>query len=147
MELAARLDEIGKPAWIGLMVLGFCVFWPVGLAILAFLIWSGRMGCWSRGGRGRWHHQHGEGESLAEHFREHWRRHQRRRGFPPSGNRAFDDYREGILERLESEQQEFREFLDRLRHAKDKAEFDEFMASRRTPPAPPEGTPPAERPD
>ncbi len=28
------------------------------------------------------------------------------------------------------------EFLDRLRHAKDKAEFDEFMAERRRPQGP-----------
>ncbi|MGH7112954.1 MAG: DUF2852 domain-containing protein [Stellaceae bacterium] len=35
------------------------------------------------------------------------------------------------MNRLEEEQREFREFLERLRHAKDKAEFDEFMAERR----------------
>ncbi len=49
----------------------------------------------------------------------------------PSGNRAFDDYRTETLRRLEDEQREFRDFLDRLRHAKDKAEFDQFMAERR----------------
>ena len=55
MELTAKLDDYGKPAWIGVMVLGFIVFWPVGLAILAYLIWSGRMGFWKCGGAGRWH--------------------------------------------------------------------------------------------
>ena len=34
------------------------------------------------------------------------------------------------MRRLEDEQREFKEFLDRLRHAKDKAEFDQFMAER-----------------
>ena len=48
-----------------------------------------------------------------------------------TGNRAFDEYRAETLRRLEDEQREFMEFLDRLRHAKDKAEFDEFMAERR----------------
>jgi hypothetical protein len=48
-----------------------------------------------------------------------------------SGNRAFDEYRAETLRRLEDEQREFKDFLDRLRHAKDKAEFDEFMAERR----------------
>jgi hypothetical protein len=48
-----------------------------------------------------------------------------------TGNRAFDEYRAETLRRLEEEQREFMEFLDRLRHAKDKAEFDEFMAERR----------------
>jgi Protein of unknown function (DUF2852) len=49
----------------------------------------------------------------------------------PSGNWAFDEYRAETLRRLEEEQREFKEFLDRLRHAKDKAEFDEFMSERR----------------
>ncbi|MBO0756360.1 MAG: DUF2852 domain-containing protein, partial [Bradyrhizobiaceae bacterium] len=41
------------------------------------------------------------------------------------------------LRRLEDEQREFKEFLQRLRMAKDKAEFDQFMAERRRPtPAP-----------
>ena len=37
--------------------------------------------------------------------------------------------------RLEEEQREFRDFLDRLRFAKDKTEFDQFMAERRNRPA------------
>ena len=41
------------------------------------------------------------------------------------------------LRRLEEEQKEFREFLDRLRHAKDKEEFDLFMAQHRSRPTPP----------
>lgn len=48
-----------------------------------------------------------------------------------SGNRAFDDYRAETLRRLEEEQHEFRDFLDRLRRAKDRAEFDQFLAERR----------------
>src|SRR5215467_10166586 len=55
MDIAAKLDDIGKPAWIGVMVLGFILFWPVGLAILAYLIWSGRMSCGKHGGAGRWY--------------------------------------------------------------------------------------------
>jgi hypothetical protein len=59
-----------------------------------------------------------------------------------SGNKAFDEYREDTLRRLEDEQREFRDFLTRLRMAKDKAEFDQFMADRRArgaaaPPPPP----------
>ena len=50
-----------------------------------------------------------------------------------SGNQAFDEYRTATLRRLEEEQREFREFLSRLRIAKDKAEFDQFMVARRTP--------------
>ena len=59
-----------------------------------------------------------------------------------SGNRAFDEYRAETLRRLEEEQKEFGSFLDRLRFAKDKAEFDQFMAElRQRPPTPPEQPP------
>ena len=64
-----------------------------------------------------------------------------------SGNAAFDEYRAETLRRLEDEQREFKDFLDRLRVAKDRAEFDQFMADRRRnrraptqpPPAPQQG--------
>ena len=119
VSIAERLDEIGKPAWIALMVLGFMLFWPVGLATLFFLIWSGRMGCWKHSRMQRWHER-------AEQRTNRWY------GEPPSsGNRAFDEYRAATLRRLEEEQREFTEFLGRLRFAKDKAEFDEFLADRR----------------
>jgi hypothetical protein len=64
-------------------------------------------------------------------------------GPPSSGNRAFDEYRTDTLRRLEEEQREFKEFLTRLRHAKDKEEFDAFMAQHRSRPAgPPNDSPP-----
>ncbi len=47
-----------------------------------------------------------------------------------SGNSAFDDYRAETLKRLEDEQREFKDFLERLRFAKDRAEFDQFMTGR-----------------
>ena len=50
---------------------------------------------------------------------------------PPSGNQAFDAYRANAICRLEEEQREFQSFLERLRQARDKAEFDTFMADRR----------------
>jgi hypothetical protein len=118
MGVAARLDDIGKPAWIALLVLSFMAFWPLGLAMLAFLIGSGRMGCWRH--RGRWRHE-GLHEAANRWFA----------GERPSGNRAFDEYRAETLRRLEEEQRAFNAFLDRLRFAKDKAEFDAFLAERR----------------
>ena len=51
MVIAEKLDELGKPAWIALIILSFIAFWPLGLAVLAFMIWSGRLSC---GGQGRW---------------------------------------------------------------------------------------------
>jgi len=127
-KLDNKLDDLGRPAWIALMVLGFIVFWPIGLGLLAYLIWSGRMGC-SKGNHGRWQRRGGA----------RWRDEAMRFGgfnrasMRTSGNHAFDEYREETLKRLEEEQKEFSDYLERLRMAKDKAEFDQFMAERRQP--------------
>ena len=53
----------------------------------------------------------------------------------PTGNAAFDAYRDETLKRLEDEHREFLDFLQKLREARDKAEFDQFMSSRQTPQA------------
>ena len=52
--LAAQLDDIGKPAWIGLTVASFILFWPLGLVLLGYLIGSGRMACRTNGSGDRW---------------------------------------------------------------------------------------------
>jgi hypothetical protein len=139
MPIVAKLDELGRPAWILLMILGFMWWWPVGLMILAFIIGSGRMSCGYRGDR--WERKMERLQHKMERMRGHmegrgdwWGWHQ-----SSSGNRAFDEYRAETLRRLEDEQREFRDFLARLRQAKDKAEFDQFMAERRNwpPEAPP----------
>jgi hypothetical protein len=111
------------------MIVGFMIFWPLGLAMLAYILWgdrldefksevnraTDRMGC--AFGRGR-HHRHGHPART--------------------GNVAFDDWREAELTRIEEERRkldearaEFDEYLRELRRAKDQEEFDAFMASRR----------------
>ncbi|MCC6889656.1 MAG: DUF2852 domain-containing protein [Hyphomicrobiales bacterium] len=112
-----KLDQWGMGAWIALMVVGFVLWWPVGLAVLAYLVWSGRMRCWKR--------DSGHGREAGRNPAGWW-------GTPSSGNRAFDEYRAETLRRLEEEQREFKEFLERLRFARDKTEFDQFMAERRS---------------
>ena len=57
-------------------------------------------------------------------------RYARRHGFSTSGNTAFDAYKAETLRRLMSEQEAFEAFLERLRAAKDKSEFDQFMDER-----------------
>jgi hypothetical protein len=134
MPITAQLDSLGKPAWIALIVLGFMVWWPVGLSVLAFTVGSGRMGC---GHQGHWQNKMDRMQRKMD-----WMRSRVSGGpwngpwnyAPSSGNRAFDEYRTETLRRLEDEQREFREFLDRLRVAKDKTEFDAFMAERRNRP-------------
>ncbi|MCB1517748.1 MAG: DUF2852 domain-containing protein [Hyphomicrobiaceae bacterium] len=149
MEIAAKLDEWGKGAWIVVMILGFMLFWPFGLAILAYMIWSGRMmGCrhhgWNDEMRDEWRQRRREMKEEWRARKEEWREHLRSRhaamheeahrhhqAMRPSGNAAFDEYKAETLRRLEDEQAEFSEFLDNLRKSRDKAEFDQFMQGRR----------------
>jgi len=110
-QAEAWLDARGKPAWIIAMVLGFVFFWPIGLALLAYMIWSKRMfknSCMTT------------------------KRYSPRKMSQTSVNAAFDAYKEETLRRLEEEQDRFEDFLKRLRDAKDKAEFDQFMDERAT---------------
>ena len=139
-----RLPFAGTPLWIAITIVAFLAWWPIGLAVLLFLIGSGRMGC-------RSYRRHGEGRangwsergSRWSGPRSGWRSFcGEERTAQSSGNRAFDQYRADTLRRLEDEQREFAAFLDRLRFAKDKAEFDDFMNERRQRPEPPAETPP-----
>ncbi|WP_394152519.1 DUF2852 domain-containing protein [Loktanella salsilacus] len=107
----AWLDARGRGAWIAAMIAGFVLVWPVGLALLGYMIWSKRMFSRSRDIR-----------PVARPFGRHM--------MQSSGNRAFDAYKEDTLRRLQEEQDNFEAFLARLRDAKDKAEFDQFMADR-----------------
>ena len=121
---------------VAAMVLGFIFFWPVGLAILFFMLGTGRMGC------KRWRRQNGyQIASWPDHGSwsgwKNWMCGAQASSGPSSGNRAFDEYRTETLRRLEEEQKEFGAFLDRLRFARDKSEFDQFMAERRSRPTPP----------
>ena len=105
------LDAKGKGAWIAAMVLGMIFFWPVGLALLAYMIWSKKM--FSSSCRRRGHSMHTGMSAMRT-----------------TGNSAFDAYKADTLRRLEEEQDQFEAFLERLRDAKDKAEFDQFMEDR-----------------
>jgi hypothetical protein len=108
---------------IVLMVLGFVVFWPFGLAMLAWIIWGDEIAARAERAKtefrgfsdraGRW---------SAEGFRER------------TGNAAFDDYRVQELRRIEEERRkleamrtEFESFLAELRRVKDQEEFEGFM--------------------
>ncbi|MDF1668880.1 MAG: DUF2852 domain-containing protein [Roseovarius sp.] len=104
----AWLDDKGKGAWIAAMVVSFIVFWPVGLALLAYMIWSKKMICNSR--------------SSCRTSRMNTHRN--------TGNSAFESYKSETLRRLEEEQENFEAFLQRLRDARDKSEFDQFMDER-----------------
>jgi hypothetical protein len=141
MTNSALIRPAWTPATIALMVIGFMVFWPLGLAMLAYILWGDRLdgfkrdvnratdgvfaGCRRSADRAhRWGHGRG--------------------GYARTGNVAFDDWREKELERLDEERrkldemrEQFDEYARELRRAKDQEEFDRFMAerSKRTAPA------------
>ena len=102
------MDRRGKGAWIAATVLAFVVFWPLGLALLAYLAYTKRLFAGGCSGRSR----------------------RVRHAFRSSGNTAFDAYKADTIRRLEEDQEAFEAFLQRLREAKDKSEFDQFMADR-----------------
>ena len=112
------------------MVLGFMIFWPIGLAVFVYKMWQRRSGAedlqsfvtakWNDA-RASWRQPSGWGWSPVG-----------------TGNVAFDQWKAAELARLEAERRkledaarEFAEFLDNVRHAKDREEFERFMAERR----------------
>ncbi|KEO55558.1 DUF2852 domain-containing protein [Thioclava indica] len=112
------MDGNGPGAWIALMVAGFIFAGPLGLALLAFILVTGRFGRrWRKGGN-QMTRSHGCGFGGRMHVSR------------TTGNAAFDAYKTDTLERLEREQSEFEEFLRRLRESRDKAEFDQYMEDR-----------------
>lgn len=119
----SKLDGMGKLAWIGVIFIAFWTAWPLGLAILAYLVGSGRLRTWCES-PGTWFNLRCDAPGAS---RGSGKRHRA----SASGNQAFDEYRDETLRRLEEEQREFQGYLERLRRARDKAEFDGFMAERR----------------
>lgn len=107
----AWLDARGRAAWITAMVGSYIVFWPVGLAMTAYMVINNKFS--GTHSRKRCHRG-----SHSVHMNR------------STGNAAFDTYKDETLRRLEEEQTNFEEFLERLREAKDKAEFDQFMDER-----------------
>ncbi|SDG24005.1 DUF2852 domain-containing protein [Pelagibacterium luteolum] len=126
-----------KPEWspltIALMVLGFIIFWPVGMAVLAYILWGEYMGG-SREKADAW-------VSRQKHHFKSKRGGCTSRSYSSStGNAAFDEYRDEQLKRLEEERRKleedreaFEEHLANLHKARDREEFDRFMRDRNTP--------------
>ena len=125
MTKTALIRPAWTPATIALMVVGFMVFWPLGLAMLAYILWGDRLD----GFKGDW-------SNAKESFFGGCRRGQHR-AYSRTGNLAFDDWRSKELERLAEERRkldelrdDFDEYARELRRAKDQDEFDRFMAER-----------------
>jgi hypothetical protein len=116
------------PLTLLLMVLGFIFFWPLGLAMLAYMIFGHRFPEIGR---------HFEG--MKRDWSRDWNCGPRgqSRSYPRSGNSAFDDYRDKEMKRMEEERRrldeelrEFEAYMDDLRRARDAEEFDRFKRER-----------------
>lgn len=128
MTNSALIRPAWTPATIALMVLGFILFWPLGLAMLAYIIWGDRLDGFKR-------NVNEKTDSVFGSFRGCCKN----ESFGFTGNTAFDDWRREELERLAEERRkleearaEFETYAAELRRARDKEEFDRFMAERRT---------------
>ncbi|MCX5520960.1 DUF2852 domain-containing protein [Kaistia defluvii] len=138
-----------RPGWtpltIALMVLGFFVFWPLGLAMLAYIIWGNRLPEFRRNAEGMRNDfkRSFSGCGWQSRRETSWGAYR-----SESGNSAFDAYRAAELKRLDEERRkldeeraEFETFVQNLRRARDQEEFDRFAAERaaarrnQTPPA------------
>ena len=111
-DAVSWMDRQGRKSWIALMVICFIVAWPVGLAVLFFLLWSNRMK------KSFFKLNKGSG------------------GLRNTKNSAFENYKADTINRLKQEQEDFEKFLERLRAAKDQTEFDQFMSERKENSAP-----------
>lgn len=130
MNTTALIRPAWTPATIALMVIGFMVFWPLGLAMLAYIIWGDRLDGFKRD-------VNRATDGIFAGCRRGADRAHRWGHNARTGNVAFDDWREKELERLSEERRrldetlaEFDEYMRELRRAKDQEEFDRFMANR-----------------
>ncbi len=125
------------------MVLGFIVFWPIGLAVLAFKYWQRKNGgadlqTVATGAFNNVRSAMGGFQSQMQSQRG-WSPSPWTRGFTTStGNAAFDEWKSAELSRLEQERRrledahkEFADWLENVRKARDREEFDRFMNERR----------------
>lgn len=127
-----------KPQWspltIALMVMGFILFWPLGLAVLGYILWGEKFGGSPEKAQAYFNKAKGWCTSGKPHHG--WNN--RSYSMGSSGNAAFDEYRAEQLKRLEEERarldaeiEAFHEYMANLNKAKDREEFDRFMSERR----------------
>jgi len=132
----------GKGKWsgweIGAIAVGFVAFWPVGLLALFWKMKKGELWKGSAEGELPWAAWKGKGKSMAEQFKT-WGNHSDTLR-THSGNHAFEEYKSAELakldemrRKLEEDQKAFGDFMERVRRAKDKEEFERFMAERNAP--------------
>ena len=121
-RIEAWLDEHGRGAWIAAIVLGFIAFWPLGLALLLWMLWRGKAGSRSGGCRSR--------SRKASAFNN-----------AAFDNAAFAAHHEETLRRLDEDARAFEEHLRAQAAERDREAFEAFMRSRNDEATPASGSP------
>ncbi|KTR04496.1 membrane protein [Aureimonas ureilytica] len=128
MKSHALIRPAWTPATIALMVLGFMAYWPLGLAVLAYILWGDRLEAFR-------FDVNRATDKVVDGFRRSGARMPFQAG--ATGNLAFDEWRDTELKRLDEERRrldnasaEFESYARELRRAKDREEFDRFMSQR-----------------
>ncbi len=120
-----------RPAWtplnVAIMIFFFVTgLWILGLAMIAYMIYGQQMGLnfanWGAYGKG--------GRCGSRRWR-----HESRTTAAPTGNAAFDEWRQAEIDKLEEERRkldearrDFEAYLEELKQAKDREEFEAFKA-------------------
>jgi hypothetical protein len=112
MTSMAQRSSRWTPLSVAALILGFLVWWPLGFAVLAYILWGGSV------------------DQLVTDVIDQFK--SKAGSARGSGNAAFDDYRASTLRRLEEEQAEFADYVEKLRMARDQEEFERFMSERRS---------------
>ena len=80
------LESSWHPGWIAVTILGFLIWWPIGLALLFFTLGSRKMSCWSHHDRDRWQNK----MERMQYKMERMRNRMERRGFGFGGFGGFN---------------------------------------------------------
>ena len=100
---------------ISVTIVALVFFLPAGIALAVFLGWRGGFAPQSLGRTG--------GPAQRAEVTQPVQR-------PSADNESFAAYKQSTLDRLEKEQESFDAFLTKLRAARERTEFDQFMEDR-----------------
>ncbi|CAN5411507.1 hypothetical protein BH10PSE7_BH10PSE7_34470 [soil metagenome] len=99
------------PLGIVAVIAGFIVWWPLGLAAIAYILWGGSID--------------GLLDECIQKVRDVFAA---RPAAPFASSEPFEVYRDTTLGRLEAEQARRADYLRRLREASDRAAFDRILS-------------------
>jgi hypothetical protein len=102
------------PLSVFAVILGFIVWWPLGMLAIGYILWGGSID--------------GLVDDLATEAKK-WFNHAPKKQ-SSTGNAAFDAYKEQTLKQLEEEEASFAAYIQKLREARDRDEFERFLSER-----------------